>query len=201
MRCFILSLLLPGLAIFCASEAQSSACLNASNYLLLEKAQNGDVEAQLYLGNQLLMGDCSTEEKHRGVAMIEAAADAGHLPALFLLGSLQIAYAKTDAEEAVANAMITRAAEAGLAEAQSLLGVLTLEKATNREERDQAMYWLGSAASQGSAHAAMAAHTIYAHGMHGISQDKCLALLWAEAAQLLSGEPIDFLDSVSAACQ
>jgi len=164
--------------------AEQRSCSYASVVLLEALIAQGDLDAQVYLGNKLVFGPCPTEARARGLDYLYDAAERGHPEAQFRLGALMVLEA--DAPHNDGMDYIERAAEADLIEAQEFLGLFLLEQARDEAAREIALYWFGRAADQGSAHAAMLAHTVYKLGLHGVPQDDCIAGLWAETAKRLA---------------
>lgn len=184
-----------------SASTADSPCSLASLRLLEQRAIEGDVEAEVFLAKKLLSGDCGHENRDYGLDLMISAAQKNHVDAQFELGRLMYAEARTDPEEHEARELIETAAHAGLADAQELYGVIIMHSSENAAQRDEGLYWLGSAASNGSSRAAIIAYTIFKNGVHGVQPDLCLAAMWAEAAHAMSGASVPQPITVDQECR
>lgn len=201
MRIVCLPSLLLVIFFMSGSAALAAPCSDASNRLLRQLAEDGDLDARLYLARKLLFNECSAGDRQEGLKHLITAADSNHPEAQFELGRLLYADAESPSEQRHSRALIEQAAQSGLVDAQELYGVIIMEGSETAQQRQVGFYWLGSAASLGSARAAMIAFTIYKDGAHGVSPDACLAAMWADAAHAIAGYYKDSTIDLDQACQ
>jgi TPR repeat protein len=185
--------LLRNIAIFVFSAAhvvpafaQDALCEDAGSYLVQRYAQAGDAQAQFNLSQRLDQPHCSLAEQAKALELLHHAAFQNHPDASYLLGVRYIVGLGVSEDPALGLSYLVNAAEAGHLNAQFQFAMIRLETAHTSDHRDQALYWLGAAASQGDAKAALALGHIYAGGLHGITRETCWAMDWFDAAEMIA---------------
>lgn len=165
---------------------------------LLPLAQNGDVEAQFYLGSLYDAGGNGIEANAAMAAhWFQRAARHGHVDAQYNMG---VAYANGDGVvQDTVNAVRwwRRAANNGSLNAQFNLGIVYLRGDGIRQDANEAFSWWQMAARQGDPAAQFNLGALYANGQ-GVTADMQKALMWwrraadqgfAQAIQLLRERP------------
>jgi TPR repeat protein len=109
---------------------------------LLERAEQGDVEAQTELGSRYYAGRGVDHDDAAAVRWIRRAAELGHAPAEYNLGLLYFRSRGVRGDDVEAAAWYRRAAEQGYAPAQGGLGYMYAYGAGVEEDRVRAVMWL-----------------------------------------------------------
>ncbi len=109
---------------------------------LLERAEQGDVEAQTELGTRYYAGRGVVQDDTEAVRWISRAAEQGHAPAEYNLGLLYFRSRGVLGDDAQAAAWYRRAAEQGYAPAQGGLGYMYAYGAGVEEDLVRAFMWL-----------------------------------------------------------
>ena len=125
---------------------------------LRERAENGDPNAQYFLGLLMWYGDGVATNREAALALFRKAAEQGHTHAQFNVG-LVLAFSGptghgSDKEVATAFKWVSNAASEGLADAQWLLGLMYRDGIGtdgNKKDYDLALKAFTDSAEQGSA--------------------------------------------------
>ncbi len=117
---------------------------------MLERAEQGDAQAQHLVGRRYYFGDGVAEDRKKAVQWQTMAADQGHATAQYVLGLLYSMGEGVPEDKAKAVALITRSAEQGLAEAQHALGVMYQTGEGVAQDTEKAQEWLSRATAHGA---------------------------------------------------
>ncbi|MEM7214166.1 MAG: tetratricopeptide repeat protein [Pseudomonadota bacterium] len=147
-----------------------------------------DPESLYNLAYNFLHGICREQNVPLGISMMKSAADRRHVEAAFELAEIFYLDDFETVNVLQAEKYFLIAAEGGHLVAQHRLGMMRLRSATTSEDRWIALFWLGMAANQGDGFSAFSIGMLHQNGMHGLPEDKCLALDWYESAKLLGFE-------------
>lgn len=154
----------------------------------MDAARARNVDAMAIVGDVLISGSCGDDATTiaDGIGWLQQAAALGHSGAHLRLGLHyhQAGSTREDTSRAIFHFRI--AALDGWMVVYQRLGLLLLSEGTSASDQEEGLFWLGSAASQGDATAAVAIGLIYARGLHGVPNDACLALDWYEAGMLMN---------------
>ena len=143
------------------------------------KAEAGDAEAQLELGNAYYSGDGVLQDVDRALHWWRAAAEKGNVVAQLNLGTASMSLGENGVKEAVK--WLTKAAEAGDEGAQRNLGLLYLTGNGVGQNLRKAAVWLHRSAAQGDATAQYNLAVMFENGQ-GVVKDLPEARRWFERA-------------------
>lgn len=149
------------------------------------KAEAGDAEAQLELGNAYFSGDGVLRDVDQALRWWRAAAEKGSVVAQLNLGTASMSLGEDGVKEAVK--WLTKAAEAGDEGAQRNLGLLYLTGNGVTRHLQKAAIWLHKSAAQGDATAQYNLAVMFENGQ-GVAKDPPEARRWYERAAR-SGHP------------
>ena len=155
-----------------------------------EKAEQGDAEAQVILGQVLAPygGEGVTADYQEAVTWFQKAAAQGHGRAQFRLGRAYYFGEGVPQDYQEAAKWFRKAAEQGVADAQFALGTMYKLGQGVAQDYQEAVKWYRKAAEQGYADAQYGLALMYANG-EGVAQDYIQAHKWVNlAAAKLSGE-------------
>jgi uncharacterized protein len=144
---------------------------------ILKSAQQGDPNAQVYLGLMYSTGDGVTQDYKEALKWLTKAAEQGIAAAQFNVGLIYTNGYGVPQDYREAIKWFRKAAEQGYAEAQNSLGVFYYKGLGVDQDYKQSVYWTRKAAEQGSAMAQNNLGTRYYHGQ-GIEQDYKQAIYW-----------------------
>jgi uncharacterized protein len=143
---------------------------------LRQAAEQGDAEAQFYLGVRYSRGRGVPSDRPEAVRWYRRAAEQGHARAQAQLGQKSSGLADDEAVR-----WLRLAAEQGYARAQAGLGVRYRDGAGVPQDHAEAVRWLRLAAEQGDRHGLYILATMYYRG-DGIPQDYAEAARWYRQA-------------------
>jgi TPR repeat protein/serine/threonine protein kinase len=158
------------------SEMQTSVVDKEFNSLI-EKAQNGDINAQFNLGLCYFDGSGVAQDHQKAVYWYTKAAEQGHVDAQSNLVDCYFDGSGVDQDYQKAVFWCTKAAEQGLAEAQCGLGLCYFDGSGVAQDYQKAVYWYTKAAEQGLAFAQYGLGSCYDNGS-GVDQDYQKAVYW-----------------------
>ena len=148
----------------------------------LEKAEQGDLDAQCSLGVRYRYGiDGTAQDPAKAVEWFRKAADQEHAEAQYELGKCYAEGVGVDQDPAEAVAWFRKAAEQGDAEAECELGRRYAEGADVDPDPAEAVAWFRKAANRGYAEAQYELGKCYAEGV-GVDQDPAEAVAWYREA-------------------
>ncbi|MEM1049227.1 MAG: tetratricopeptide repeat protein [Pseudomonadota bacterium] len=150
-----------------------------------QRAKDGDPDAQFHLATFLLHGFCVPQEVETAITWFQQAAVGRHAEAAFSLGQMHLKGTLVELDLEAAEGFLRIAADQNHQMAQHRLGLTLLWRAATAEQRHEALYWLGAAADQGHGFSAVSIGMLHQKGMHGVTEDKCVALDWYESAILM----------------
>lgn len=133
--------------------------------LLRPLANQGNADAQLYVGSMLLSGQGVSQDLKEAVVWYRKAAEQGKASAQYALGTLYFGAPGMSRDDTVAAMWIGRAAEQGYAIAQSQLGQLYETGRGMPRDYALAAIWYRRAASQGLLEAWVKLGALYQFGM------------------------------------
>jgi TPR repeat protein len=135
------------------------------------KAEQGDLQAQVYLGTWLQIGKGVAKDESEGMKWIRKAADQGGVLAQGLLGDYYTngIYVAKDESEGVK--WYRKAADQGLSQAQFRLGACYADGRGVVKDFIEAVSWYRKAADQGHVLALFEMGRFYADGL-GVSKDE-----------------------------
>ena len=155
-------------------------------------AEQGDVDAQLWLGVMYANGKGVPEDDQEAASWYYRAAEQGHAEAQYSLG-LRYSYGRgvpEDGREAVF--WYRKAAEQGHAEAQCSLGVSYADGKGVPEDDGEAVFWYRKAAEQGHARAQCHLGLMYDDGGEGVPANGQEAAFWFRKAAEQGDEDAQF---------
>lgn len=163
--------------------APGSARTSESIEGILERARQGDAQAQYELAFYLVGRRSGRLASSEAVRWLRRAAEQGHVQAQSDLGLLYLRGIGLSRDEAEAAKWLHRAAEQGDASAQADLGQLYYLGTGVNQDPVRAAEWYGRAANQGFAIAQFNLASMYDNGV-GVRQDSATAAHWyREAAE------------------
>ena len=148
---------------------------------LIEKAEQGEVDAQNNLGTMYANGEGVPQDYKEAMKWYRLAAEQGDAFAQYALGDMYANGQGVSQDEGEAVKWYRMAAEQGDAFAQCALGVMYADGRGVSQDEGEAMKWFRMAAEQGDAFAQYALGDMYADG-RGVSQDEGEAVKWYRAA-------------------
>jgi len=154
------------------------SCSEQGNSKLIKKANAGDAEAQLALGDLYKEGgEGIVKDLVTAVEWYTKAAEQGIASAQYNLGRMYYNGEGVAEDKLKAVELYTKAAEQGDADAQFNLGVMYYNGDGVAEDKLKAVEWYTKAAEQGDAYAQFALGYMYEYG-DGVTQDKKKATDW-----------------------
>ena len=153
---------------------------NASLAEIRAKAERGDVDAQLLLGEEYHEGDRVPRDYAEAAKWMRKAAEQGNASAQFGLGLMYDHGEGVARDYAEAVKLYRKSAEQGFMFAQYFLGVHYLRKAVPRDYAEAAK-WMRKAAEQGNATAQIQLGVMYQEGI-GVPRDYAGAYMWFSLA-------------------
>ena len=121
-----------------------------SFYEVLEKAEQGNAQAEYLLGRKYYFGEGVTQDREKAAQWHTKAADQGHATAQYVLGLLYSTGDGVHQDKKKAVGWITRADGQGLAEAQFALGMMYRTGEDVPQDTQRAMELISRAAAQGN---------------------------------------------------
>ncbi len=163
---------LAGLGTLSPTVATAQQLGESSVEELRAESAKGNPEADFQLGLRASMQRLPGESPTKAYEYLRRSADAGHLEASFLLGSLYLeGFAGQQSSPQAAERYLKQAAERGHAGAQEKMGQYHLSTTNNPGE---AVRWFQAAANQGLASAENNLGLLYAEG-RGVNKDPARA--------------------------
>ena len=147
----------------------------------LQKAKQGDVEAQYILGCMYDSGTDVTQDYSKAVYWYRKAAEQGHAKSQYYLGLMYDDGKGVAQDYTQAAYWFRKAAEQGNANGQTILGIMYKYGRGVKQDYTQAVYWFRKAAEQGEADAQDKLGVMYDQGK-GIKQDYSQAVRWYRKA-------------------
>ncbi|WP_319585718.1 tetratricopeptide repeat protein [uncultured Desulfobulbus sp.] len=132
------------------SNASHPVTQPLSFYEVLEKAEQGNAQAEYLLGRRYYFGEGVTQDREKAAQWHTKAADQGHATAQYVLGLLYSTGDGVHQDKKKAVGWITRAAGQGLAEAQFALGMMYQTGEDVPQDTQKASELISKAAAQGS---------------------------------------------------
>jgi TPR repeat protein len=149
---------------------------------LLEKAKNGDVDAEHALGLMYLKGEGVAQDIPKAAGLYEKAAGHGHPGAQVVLGTMYVHGDSVAQDTPKGLGLLEKAAEQGSAEAQNELGSIYLRGDCVVQDKPKGKGFLEKAAGQVHTEALYSLGTMYLSG-DGVAQDtQKAAALYEKAA-------------------
>jgi len=148
---------------------------------LVSKAEMGQVEAQLQLGDAYYAGKGTRKDMEQAFLWYTQAAEQGHPKAQRALGAMYELGKGTDREPEKAAYWYRKAAEQGLARAQTNLAILYETGTGVQQNYDEARLWYEKAAAQDYARGQTYLGRIYELGL-GVAVDFTKAFYWYRKA-------------------
>ena len=148
---------------------------------LIEKANEGDSEAQFKLGNMYYYGQGVNQDYAKAIEWYERAAEQGNAAAQFNLGLMYDFGKGVERDYAKAIEWYEKAAEQGDVYAQYKLGVMYENCEGVEQDYAKAFEWYEKAAEQENAAAQFNLGVMYENG-EGVEQDYAKAIEWYERA-------------------
>ena len=121
-----------------------------SFYEILERAEQGNAQAEYLLGRRYYFGEGVTQDREKAAQWHTKAANQGHATAQYVLGLLYSTGDGVHQDKEKAVAWITRAAGQGLAEAQFALGMMYRTGEDVPQDTQKATELISKAAAQGN---------------------------------------------------
>jgi len=141
---------------------------------LIEKAKDGDPEAQFYLGRRYYKGQGVPQDNVEGAKWSRKAAEQGHADAQLALGLTGLGVPQDYAE---AVKWLRKAAEQGRTFAQYNLGIMYAKGQGVPQDYAESVKWYRKAAEQGTVEAQYNLGIAYGKGQ-GIPQDHAEEMKW-----------------------
>ena len=161
--------------------AQEAAPSSADIAELLAKAEAGDTEAQVKLGNMYAEGEGVPQNYATAVSWYRQAAQQGHAEAQYNLGVMYANGRGVPQDYAIAVSWYRKAAQQGYAKARVNLGLMYAKgKGVPEQDDAQAISWIRKAAQQGDADAQFKLGYMYA--FRGVPKSLVNAYMWANLA-------------------
>ena len=145
-------------------------------------AEQGDAQAQFWLGLMHAFGDGVPLDVAVSAAWYRKAAEQGHPDAQNNLGVMYDEGVGVSEDDREAAAWYRRAAEQGLAYAQSNLGYMYDDGVGVSEDDREAAAWYRRAAEQGLVYAQFRLGVMYDEGEGALPEDDVLAYVWLNLA-------------------
>lgn len=146
-------------------------------------ADRGDADAQFELGLRLLTGQEVTKDVEQGRRWVQAAAEAEHLRAQYVMGSLHEDGLGVPRDESKALQWYRRSAQHGYAPAQFAVAMAYDSGRGVAKDAKAALQWLQRAADQQDPQAQTALAVKFEFGQEGVKADPAkAALLYLRAA-------------------
>ncbi len=117
---------------------------------ILEKAEQGNAQAEYLLARRYYFGEGVTQDREKAAQWHTKAADQGHAAAQYVLGLLYSTGDGVHQDKKKAVEWITRAAGQGLAEAQFALGMMYQTGEDVPQDTQKAAELISKAAAQGN---------------------------------------------------
>jgi TPR repeat protein len=122
----------------------------SSFYEILERAEQGNAQAEYLLGRRYYFGDGETQDREKAVQWHTKAADKGNATAQYVLGLLYSTGDGVHQDKEKAVEWISRSAGQGLAEAQFALGMMYWTGEDVPQDTQKAAKLISEAAAQGN---------------------------------------------------
>jgi len=148
---------------------------------LIQRAEQGNVEAQHDLGQMYGLGDGVPQDYQKARYWIEKAAEQGHAKAQFNLGGQYEQGLGVQKDYQKSLYWYEKAAEQGNVSAQYNIGLLYFEGLGVDKDYEKVLYWHLQAAEQGHAKAQNSLGSMYGLGL-GATQDREKAKYWLDKA-------------------
>lgn len=161
---------------------------------LNKSAAQGNPRAQVKLAEIYLAGGPVNKDPNKARLLAEQAANQGYIPALTVLGELELKQGHFEA----AKDYFTKAAEGGEVAAEIALAKLYNNPNTAFHSPQSAFLWMSKAANHGLSEAQIALSIMYKEGK-GVPADANLAQQWQQKAKLAAGNGAQLAPSVQAA--
>jgi uncharacterized protein len=147
--------------------------------LLLDRAEQGDVQAQFDLGTLFYYGKGVAENPEAAFAWFKKAADKGHAAAQYAVGRMYYYGKGVEQNGKEALLWFRKSAENGSADAQFALGVMYQFGKSVEKDLKEAAKWFRSAADAGMASAQYALGAMYSLGQ-GVVRDAQEGYRWLQ---------------------
>ncbi|MDH4203428.1 MAG: sel1 repeat family protein [Phycisphaerae bacterium] len=145
---------------------------------LLEKAKQGDAQAQYELGKKYDPSECDSIDNDEEMAKwYRMAAEQGHAEAQLKLGTAFMNGTGVTFDWEKAAYWLHKAAEQNISDAQMVLGFMYMEGAGVPKDYKEAYKWNSKAAERGNPVAQESLSRMYAHGK-GVIEDYVQAYKW-----------------------
>ena len=148
----------------------------------IKKAENGDAEAQCYVGSVYYFGTGIPQDYREARKWYLLAAEQGNAKAQYNLGLMYSKGEGVPKDYSESYRWYTKAAEAGDAVAQSNLGLIYEKGDGVPKDTAKAVRWYQQAAEHGNAIAQWNLGNIYWNGGIGVPKNLVLAHLWVNIA-------------------
>jgi TPR repeat protein len=153
----------------------------ASFQAVVEKAEQGEADAQFKLGLMYFNGKVVSQNYSEGGKWFRKAAEQGHADAQFVLGSMYLGGKVVSQNYSEAVKWFRKAAEQGYADAQFVLGSMYLSGKGVTQNYTEVVKWVRKAAEQGHAEAQFRLGSLYISGK-GVSQNDSEGIKWVRKA-------------------
>jgi len=158
---------------------------------LQQAAEQGDAEAQYFLGVMYANGRGVAQDDRQAVAWWLKAAEQGYAIAQYLMGAMYTEGRGVVKDDRQAVAWYRKAADQGYRDAQVALGNIYFTGRGVPQDHHQAMAWYRKAADQGDTVSQLVLGTLYAEG-RDVRQDDRQAAAWYQKAANQGYAPAQF---------